>query len=57
MALKSTPAPVLKERRVWAKTGLGLGILILVVVPTIILLNLDRLSVFIDALRKLSGGR
>jgi len=57
VALKSTPAPVLKERRVWAKTGLGLGALILVVVPTIILLNLDRLSVFIDALPKLSEGR
>ena len=49
VALKSTPAQVLKERRVWAKTGLGLGVLILVVVPTMILLNLDRLRVFIEA--------
>ena len=57
MALKSTPAPVLKERRVWAKTGFVLGALMLVVVPTIILLNLDRLSIFIEALRRLSEGR
>jgi hypothetical protein len=43
MALKSSPAPVLKERRVWAKIGLILGAVMLVVVPTIILLNFGRL--------------
>jgi hypothetical protein len=57
MALKSRPLPVLKERRVWAKVGLGLGALMLIVVPAIILLNLDRLRVFIEALQKLSDGR
>ena len=57
MALKSTPLPVLKERRVWAKVGLGLGALVLIVVPTIILLNIDRLRTFIEAIQKLSDGR
>jgi len=56
MALKSTPLPVLKERRVWAKVGLGLGALILILVPTIILLNIDRLRSFIEAIQKLSDG-
>ena len=57
LALKSTPAPVLKARRVWAQTGLVLGIVMLIVVPTIILLNLDRLRVIVEALMKLSEGK
>ena len=57
LALKSTPAPVLKARRAWAQTGFVLGILVLVVIPTIILLNLDRLRVIVEALMKLSDGK
>lgn len=57
LALKSTPPPILKARRVWAKTGVALGTLILIVVPTIILLNLDRLRVFVEALERLSEGK
>ncbi len=57
MALKSTPAPALKARRVWAKTGVVLGALMLIVVPTIIILNLDRLRVIVEALMKLSEGK
>ena len=57
MALKSTPAPELKTRRVWAKTGVVLGALVLIVVPTIIILNLDRLRVIVEALMKLSEGK
>jgi len=57
LALKSTPAPALTARRAWAKTGLVLGILVLVVIPTIIILNLDRLRVIVDALMKLSNGK
>ena len=57
LALKATPTPVLKARRVWAKTGLVLGTLVLISIPTIILLNLDRLRVFVDALTKLSEGK
>lgn len=54
LALKSTPAPVLNARRVWAQTGMVLGILVLVIIPTIILLNLDRLRVIAEAVMKLS---
>ena len=57
LALKSTPAPVLKARRVWARTGVVLGVLVLITIPTIILLNLDRLRVIIEALMKLSEGK
>ncbi len=57
LALKSTPAPALKTRRVWAKTGIVLGALMLIVVPTLILLNLDRLRVIVEALMKLSEGK
>lgn len=57
LALKSAPAPALKARRVWAKTGLILGITVLIVIPTIILLNLDRLRGVVEALMKLSEGR
>jgi len=57
MALKSSPAPLLTERRAWAKTGLVLGVGLLVVVPTIILLNLDRLRSFVEALQRMSNGK
>lgn len=57
LALKTTPTPALTARRAWAKTGLVLGIVALVVVPTIIILNLDRLRVFVEALSKLSTGK
>jgi hypothetical protein len=57
LALKATPAPALKARRFWAKTGLVLGTLMLIVVPTIILLNLDRLRLIIETLAKLGNGK
>lgn len=57
MALKSTPAPALNARRVWAKTGIVMGAIMLIVVPTIIILNLDRLRVIVEALMKLSEGK
>ncbi|MEP6636298.1 MAG: hypothetical protein ABJB97_06195 [Acidobacteriota bacterium] len=57
LALKTTPLPALRERRMWAKTGIVLGSLLLIVVPTIILLNIDRLRLIIEALEKLSSGR
>jgi hypothetical protein len=57
LALRATPAPQLKEHRVWAKAGVVLGSIILVVIPTLIILNLDRLREFIDVLSKLNGGR
>ena len=57
LALKSTPPPILKRRRVWAKTGIVLGIVVLTVIPTIIILNLDRLRLIVETLSKLSNGK
>jgi hypothetical protein len=57
LALKPTPAPALRARRLWAKTGLALGILVLVVIPTIIILNLDRLRLIVETLAKLGNGK
>ncbi len=57
LALKSIPPPMLKQRRVWAKTGIVLGIVILTVIPTIIILNFDRLRLIVETLGKLSNGK
>ena len=57
LALRTTPEPKLTEHRGWAKAGVTLGTIILIVVPTLIILNFDRLREFIDVLSKLNGGR
>jgi hypothetical protein len=57
LALKSSPVPTLKDRRFWAKTGMVLGTVVLVVVPTIIILNFDRLRLIVEALMRLSNGK
>jgi hypothetical protein len=57
LALRATPEPRLTEHRVWAKTGVVLGSIVLVVLPTLIVLNFDRLREFVEVLSKLNGGR
>ena len=57
LALRSQPEPQLTEHRVWAKAGVVLGTIILIVVPILIILNFDRLREFIEVLSKLNGGR
>jgi hypothetical protein len=57
LALREKPGPPLKDHRVWAKTGVVLGTIVLIVVPTLIILNFDRLREFVDVLSKLNGGR
>lgn len=57
LALRAKPEPALTEHRLWAKVGLILGILPLIILPTIIILNFDRLREFIEVLEKMSGGR
>ena len=57
LALRAVPEPRLTEHRVWAKTGVVLGSIVLVVVPTLIVLNFDRLREFVEVLSKLNGGR
>mgnify|MGYP003286473485 CR=1 FL=1 len=57
LALRATPAPLLKDHRVWAKTGVVLGTIILIAVPTLIILNFDRLRELVEILSRLNGGR
>ena len=53
LALRGKPEPALNEHRGWAKAGLILGILPLVIVPTLLILNFDRVRQLIDVLSKL----
>ena len=57
LALRTQPAPQLTQHRVWAKAGVTLGTIVLIVVPTLIILNFHRLQEFIEILSKLDGGR
>jgi hypothetical protein len=57
LALRTKPAPQLTQHRVWAKTGVVLGTIILIVLPALIILNFHRLQEFIEILSKLDGGR
>ena len=57
LALRTNPAPQLTEHRVWAKTGVVLGVLILIVVPILIIINFNELRELIEVLSKLNGGR
>ena len=56
-ALRPTPAPALEQRRGWARLAIGLAVAHVVLVVTVILLNLDRLSRLVDALRAMSDLR
>lgn len=57
LALRTKPAPQLTEHRVWAKTGVVLGVIILVVVPVLIIVNFNEVREIVEMLSKLSGGR
>jgi hypothetical protein len=57
MALRTSPEPFLKERRIWAKTALVLGGLLLVIVPTIIFFTYERFHEIIEVIMKMSNGR
>ena len=57
LALRTKPAPVLSEHRGWAKAGVVLGTIVLIVVPVLIILNFNQLREFVQILSKLNGGR
>jgi hypothetical protein len=57
LALRTQPAPQLTQHRVWAKTGVVLGTIVLILLPALIILNFHRLQEFIEVLSKLDGGR
>ena len=53
LALRQQPEPVLKEHRAWAKAGLVLGILPLIIVPVLLIVNFARVQQIIEVLSKL----
>jgi hypothetical protein len=53
LALRVKPEPALKQHRAWAKAGLVLGILPLVLVPLLLILNFDKVQQLIEVLSKL----
>ena len=53
LALRNKPEPALTEHRTWAKAGIVLGILPLILVPTLLILNFDKVRQFIEVLSKL----
>lgn len=57
LALRIDPKPALKEHRIWAKAGLVLGILPLIILPIILILNFDHVREIVEFLLKLSGSR
>ena len=59
LALKSAPAPALTERRLWAKAGLALGLVVLLVIPAVLFfyVGFDGLRAFAEALEKLTKGK
>ncbi len=57
LALNSSPPPVLTERRLWAKAGLSIGVVVLIVIPAIIIFNFDRLRLLVEALKRMSDGK
>jgi len=53
LALRGNPEPALTEHRAWAKAGLVLGILPLVIVPVLLIVNFERVQQIIDVFSKL----
>jgi hypothetical protein len=57
LALKARPVPPLRVRRAWAKAGMTLGLVLFVIVPTVLILNFDRVRAVIEALKALQNAR
>ena len=53
LALRSEPKPRLEDRRLWAKTAIVLGLVQLVLVPTIIIWKFEFFRQLIGLLEKL----
>jgi hypothetical protein len=56
-ALRPMPPPALEQRRGWARFAIGLAVAHVVLVVTVILLNLDRLTQVLNVLRAMSDLR
>lgn len=53
LALRTSPVPVLAERRRWAQTGLALGAAMWIIVPALLAWKWDRVSDFLLRLQDL----
>ena len=53
LALRTQPEPRLENRRVWAKLGLALGLIMLVTVPVILIAKFEFFRELIAAMEKL----
>ena len=56
-ALKPAPQPPLEQRRDWARIAIGLAAAHVVLVVTVVLLNLDRITTLVETLRAMSDLR
>ena len=59
MALRRRPAPVLVQRRAWARTGVTLGAALIVLVPALVyfVIGIDGLRQVIEALARLGAAK
>lgn len=57
LALKHDPAPVLKDRRLWGKAGLVLGVLQVLLVSALLILFKNELNELIEMLMKLQDAK
>ena len=57
LALRKHPLPRLDSHRRWAQTGIALGSILLVTLPTLIMLNWNRIAEFIGTLHRMQIGR
>ena len=57
LALRSVPEPKLIQHRIWARAGVVLGSIVLILIPVLIIINFDRLREFVEILSRLNGGR
>ena len=53
LALRGQPEPALTEHRTWAKAGIVLGILPLILMPILLILTFDKVQQLIEVLSKL----
>jgi len=57
LALRPEPAPLLSDRRRWGRVAIALGVIHVVLMPTLILLNLDKIRAALQLLMTLQEGK
>jgi hypothetical protein len=57
LALRSEPGPPLHDRRRWGMVAIALGVIHVVLMPTLVLLNLDKIKAVLQLLMTLQEGK